>query len=51
MIVPVNLVEDSLLDRSDHRIPVGGVCIDANYQDMINYSVFALIKHNEETGK
>ena len=22
--------------------------IDANYQDMINYSVFALIKHNEE---
>ena len=21
--------------------------IDANYQDMINYSVFALIKHNE----
>ena len=23
--------------------------IDANYQDMINYSVFALIKHNEET--
>ena len=25
--------------------------IDANYQDMINYSVFALIKHNEELGK
>jgi hypothetical protein len=24
--------------------------IDANYQDMINYSVFALIKHNEELG-
>lgn len=23
--------------------------IDANYQDMINYSVFALIKHDEET--
>ena len=25
--------------------------IDANLQDMINYSVFALIKHNEELGK
>ena len=25
--------------------------IDANYQDMINYSVFALIKHNEEEMK
>jgi len=24
--------------------------IDANYQDMINYSVFALIKHDEELG-
>ena len=24
--------------------------IDANYQDMINYSVFALIKHDEEIG-
>jgi hypothetical protein len=24
--------------------------IDANYQDMINYSVFALIKHEEELG-
>lgn len=24
--------------------------IGANYQDMINYSVFALIKHDEETG-
>ena len=23
--------------------------IDANYQDMINYAVFALIKHNEST--
>ena len=23
--------------------------IDANYQDMINYSVFALIKHNEDS--
>lgn len=25
--------------------------IDANYQDMINYSVFALIKHGEETSR
>lgn len=25
--------------------------IDANYQDMINYSVFALIKHGEETAQ
>ncbi len=25
--------------------------IDANYQDMINYSVFALIKHSEEEGR
>ncbi|MBQ6166851.1 MAG: DUF1599 domain-containing protein [Muribaculaceae bacterium] len=25
--------------------------IDANYQDMINYSVFALIKHNEEKNR
>lgn len=24
--------------------------IDANYQDMINYAVFALIKHNEQQG-
>ena len=22
--------------------------IDANYQDIINYAVFALIKHNEQ---
>ena len=25
--------------------------IDANYQDMINYAVFALIKHNEQESK
>ena len=25
--------------------------IDSNYQDMINYAVFALIKHNEQESK
>ena len=42
-----NSVKHQLDGYKKQNVEISGLAIDANIQDIINYSIFALIRHNE----